>query len=89
MGKDLEDMEFHILNKLYRQTNIGEDYIPFHDILQGLKPHQRSMKDAVKAASNLYKRGLIEFHKGKNCISINRKHVNEIEAIIAKRNGLH
>ena len=89
MSRDVEQMEFHILNKLYRQTNIGEDYIPFHDILQGLKPHQRSMKDAVKAATNLYKKGLVEFHKSKNCISINRKQVDEVEAILARRNGLH
>lgn len=88
MSKNVDDMEFHILNKLHRQTNIGMNYIPFHDVLQGLKPHQRSMKDAVKAAENLHKKGLIEFHKGKQCISIHRKRVDEVQGIIAKRNGL-
>jgi len=89
MGKEeLGKMEIHILNKLYRQTNIGEDYIPFHDILQGLKPHQRSMKDAVKAAKKLYKMRLIELHKGGNCISLHRKNIDEIERILRKFNEM-
>lgn len=88
MSKDISIMEMHILNKLYRQQNIGNDYIPFHDILQGLKPHERSMKDAEKAATNLYKKHLIEFHKGKDCISLHRKNIEEVETILSKWNGL-
>jgi hypothetical protein len=88
MSKDITVMEMHILNKLYRQQNVGNDYIPFHDILQGLKPHERSMKDAVKAANNLYKNGLIEFHKNRNCIALNRKNVDKVEEILSKWNGL-
>ena len=88
MSKSVDDMEFHILNKLHRQTDIGMDYIPFHDVLQGLKPHQRSMKDAIKAAENLYKKGLVEFHKGKQCISIHRKRVDDVQEMLTKKNGL-
>lgn len=88
MSKNVDVMEFHILNKLHRQGNIGMNYIPFHSILQGLQPHQRSMKDAVRAATNLYKQGLIEFHKGKQCISIHRKRVDDVQDILAKKNGL-
>ncbi|MBS3053964.1 MAG: hypothetical protein J4431_00300 [Candidatus Aenigmarchaeota archaeon] len=81
-------MEMHILNKLYRQTNIGEDYIPFHDILQGLKPHERSMKTAKDAVKNLHKKALVEFHKNSDCISLHRKNVQEIERILREYNGL-
>lgn len=86
----MEYMEFHILNKLYRQTNIGMDYIPIHDVVQGLKPHERSMKDVNRAVKELCSKGLMELHKNGQCISLNRegKAIEEVERILRERNGL-
>ncbi len=64
------------------------DYIPIHDVVQGLKPHERSMKDVNKAVKELCNKGLLELHK--KGVSLNRegKAIEEVERILRERNGL-
>jgi len=87
-ASDIERMEIHILNKLYRHTNIGEDYIFIFNILQGLEPHERDKKKAIRAIKNLIKKGLVELHKNSKCISLHRKNVDVVEDILKKFNDI-
>ncbi len=82
MEKTLSKYELHILRKLHRHGNYGEDYLNTHDLVQGLAPHERDWSKITKAAKNLLKLDLIEQHKNGQCISIKRGKLEEVENIL-------
>lgn len=68
---DKEGKKIAILSKLARKTKIGMDYIPKEKAFSKIPSHARGNLDTV--LEELHRNGLIEYHKGKNCISLNPK----------------
>lgn len=77
---DREGKKIAILSKLARKTKISKDYIPKEKAFSKIPGHARGDLDDI--LNEMHRDGLIEYHKGKNCISINRNSVPEVAEII-------
>jgi len=77
---DREGKKVAILSKLGRKRKIGMDYIPKEKAFSLIPGHARGDLDDI--LDEMYKDGLIEYHKGKNCISINRNFIPEVTELI-------
>lgn len=64
-----------ILSKLARKTKIGMDYMPKEKAYSKIPSHARGNLDEV--LEEMHREGLIEYHKGKNCISLNPKTISK------------
>ncbi|KXB06186.1 hypothetical protein AKJ51_04095 [candidate division MSBL1 archaeon SCGC-AAA382A20] len=65
------------ISKLARRNKIGMDYIPIEKTVSKIPVHARG--DII---DEMYKSGLLEYHKNKDCISLNPKSVNRVIGII-------
>lgn len=77
---DREGKKIAILSKLGRKRKIGMDYIPKENAFSKIPGHARGNLDDI--LDEMHRDGLIEYHKGKNCISINRNAVSEVVDLI-------
>jgi hypothetical protein len=77
---DREGKKIAILSKLARKTKIGMDYIPKEKAFSKIPGHARGDLDDI--LNEMHREGLIEYHKGKNCISINPNSVSEVVELI-------
>ena len=69
-----------ILAKLARRTKIGMDYLPKEKVLGRIPKHARG--DISTVLDEMYREGLIEYHKGKKCISINPNSVEKVTRML-------
>lgn len=67
----------NILAKLVRRRNIGEKYTPKEKTYSGIRKDERGNLSEI--LDELHKEGYIEYHKGKNCISINRHNKEKVK----------
>ena len=65
-----EQKKKNMLAKLVIRGNVGEKYTPKGKIYSGIPKHERGNLESL--LDELFKDGYIEYHKGKNCVSINR-----------------
>ena len=77
---DREGKKIAILAKLSRKTKIGMDYIPKQKAYSKIPRHARGDLDDI--LDEMHREGLIEYHKGKNCISINPSSISEVSDLI-------
>ncbi|PSG98538.1 MAG: hypothetical protein BRC29_00235 [Nanohaloarchaea archaeon SW_7_43_1] len=77
---DREGKKIAILAKLGRKTKIGMDYIPKEKAYSRIPGHARGELEGI--LDEMHKDGLIEYHKGKNCISINPNSISEVVDLI-------
>lgn len=82
MGRKYTDQQKkkHILSKLVRGRYVGEKYTPKENTYGPIPSHERSNLDDL--LDELHKSGYIEYHKGKNCISINRKNKVKVKEFL-------
>ncbi|MFB6099957.1 MAG: hypothetical protein ABEK16_01670 [Candidatus Nanohalobium sp.] len=73
---DREGKKIAILAKLARRNKIGMNYIPKEKAFSNIPSHARGDLDDI--LDELHGNGLIEYHKGKNCISLNPKSIDEV-----------
>ena len=69
-----------ILSKLGRKRKIGMNYIPKEKAFSKIPGHVRGNLDDI--LDEMYRNGLIEYHKQKNCISINSTSISEVVDLI-------
>jgi hypothetical protein len=72
---DREDKKIAILVKLVRRNKIGMNYIPKEKAFSKIPKHARGNLNDI--LDNLHRNGLTEYHKDKNCISLNPKSIEE------------
>lgn len=73
---DREGKKIAVLSKLARRNKIGMNYIPKEKAFSKIPQHARgNLKDIL---DELHGNGLIEYHKGKNCISLNPKSIDNV-----------
>jgi hypothetical protein len=77
---DREGKKISVLSKLARKRKIGMNYIPKEKAFSKIPSHARGSLDDI--LDEMHKDGLIEYHKGKNCISLNPKSVSDVIEII-------
>lgn len=77
---DREGKKIAILSKLARKRKIGMDYVPKKKAFSKIPGHARGDLDDI--LDEMHREGLIEYHKGKNCISINTKSVSKVVDLI-------
>lgn len=77
---DRKGKKIAILAKLGRKRKIGMDYIPKEKAFSKIPGHARGNLDAI--LDEMHGDGLIEYHKGENCISINPGSVPEVVDLI-------
>lgn len=70
----------NILAKLVRRRNIGEKYTLKEKTYSGIRKDQRG--NLAQLLDELHKEGFIEYHKGKNCISINRHNKEKVKQFL-------
>ena len=82
MGTEKPDQELRkaILAKLWRRGVFGGRYIPVEKALSKIPRHEWDR--ARENIDQMHKNGLIEFHKGKDCISINPSNKDEVKKVL-------
>ncbi|MFO7793029.1 MAG: hypothetical protein R6W73_08650 [Candidatus Saliniplasma sp.] len=65
-----EQKKKNMLAKMVMRRKVGEKYTPKEKVYSGIPKHERGGLENL--LDELYKDGFIEYHKGKNCVSINR-----------------
>ncbi len=70
-----------VLAKLARRRHIGMDYTPVQKALGRIPAHARD--DIPAVLDELYREGLIRYHKNKDCISIAPGAVGQVVEMIA------
>jgi hypothetical protein len=80
MAASTDEKKIAILAKLARHRRIGMNYTPIENTLSKLPAHARGDIQAI--IEEMHKDGIIEFHKGKECISLNPAALEEITAIL-------
>lgn len=61
----------NMLAKLVMRGNVGGKYTPKEEVYSGIPKHARGNLENL--LDELFKEGFIEYHKGKSCVSINRR----------------
>ena len=71
-----EQKKKNMLAKMVMRRNVGEKYTPKEKVYSGIPTHERGNLDDL--LDDLHKDGFIEYHKGKDCVSINRYHKDKV-----------
>lgn len=75
-----EEKKIAILSKLARRNKIGMNYVPIEKTVSKIPSHARgNIGDII---DEMYKDGLLEYHKNKNCISLRPKAVPKVIKMI-------
>lgn len=72
-----EQKKKNMLAKLVRRGNVGGKYTPKEKIYSGIPKDSRGNLESL--LDELHRKGLIEFHKGKKCVSINRRNKKKVK----------
>ncbi|MFB6295085.1 MAG: hypothetical protein ABEI97_04960 [Candidatus Nanohaloarchaea archaeon] len=75
-----DEQKIAVLAKLARGRNIGMDYIPVEKVLGRIPSHARG--DIQSVLDEMYRERLIEYHKGKDCISLNGEQLGRVVDMI-------
>jgi len=75
-----QDLRIPILTKLYRRSLWGKSYTTVENSLSKIPKHDRGRAKEVLEEMN--QEGLIRFHKGGNCVSLNPNSKEKIENIL-------
>lgn len=73
---DRNRYEISILGKLWRRDLFGGKYEPLEKLMSDIPSERRD--EARNAFGKLHADGLIVFHKGKKCASINTNYKEEV-----------
>lgn len=79
-GEGYREYHIDILTKLWRRGLFGGKYQPIEQILSNT-PRQHH-DEARQALDDLYKDGLIQYHKNRMCASINPSHKEEVKTVL-------
>ena len=71
-----EQKKKNMLAKMVMRRNVGEKYTPKEKVYSGIPKHKRG--NLGNLLDELHKDGFIEYHKGKDCVSINRYHKDKV-----------
>ncbi|MFB6245867.1 MAG: hypothetical protein ABEJ03_05990 [Candidatus Nanohaloarchaea archaeon] len=75
-----EEKKIALLAKLARKQKIGMNYIPKQKSYSKIPSHARGGLDGI--LDEMWRDALIEFHKGRKCISINPGSLDEVTSMI-------
>lgn len=78
--KDRNRWEISVLAKMWRRNLFGGKYEPVEKLMSDIPVERRD--EAEESFERLHKDGLIIFHKGKKCASINTNYKEEIREIL-------
>ncbi|MCJ7450806.1 MAG: hypothetical protein MUP58_03640 [Candidatus Nanohaloarchaeota archaeon QJJ-9] len=70
----------NMLAKLVRRGKVGEHYTPREKIYSGIPKEERGNLELL--LDEMHQAGLIEYHKGKNCVSINRWNKDKVKKVL-------
>jgi hypothetical protein len=77
---DRNRYEVSVLAKMWRRNLFGGKYEPLEKLMSDIPTERRDK--AREAFETLHGDGLIIFHKGKKCASINTNHKEEVREIL-------
>lgn len=72
----------HIIRKLVKRDAWGNTYINKHLAMKGILRHLLGFVDEI--LDELWREGIVIYHKRKECISLNTKRKGRIEKIITE-----
>lgn len=75
-----QEKKIAILSKLARRNKIGMNYIPVEKTVSRIPTHARGNIENI--IDEMYKDGLLEYHKNKKCISLRPKSIPKVVDLI-------
>ena len=78
--KDRNRYEISVLAKMWRRNLFGGKYEPLENLMSDIPKERRDT--AKEVFEKLHKDGLIIYHKGEKCASINTSYKEEVKQIL-------